>query len=39
MEGYLSKKNDIILSQFVDCKNIVNEDCDLYDVDLSLIHI
>ena len=31
MEGYLSKKKDIILSQFVDCKNIVNEDCDLYD--------
>jgi len=31
MEGYLSKKEDILLSQFLECKNIINEDCDVYD--------
>lgn len=33
MEGYISKKKDIALSQFLECKNILDVDCDLYDND------
>jgi hypothetical protein len=31
MEGHLSKTKDIFLSQFIECKTILDEDCDLYD--------